>query len=337
MSAVLKVLSCGPAVSVQDLGRPGYIAAGLTRGGAMDPLALHEAAALLGQPLTAALEMTGMGGTFEASADIAIALTGAPMQARMDGTALRWHAAHLLPAGAKLQIGGVRAGATGYLTVAGGFDTPLLMGARAAHPSAGLGRALAPGDALPLAPPAKGARTGFGLAPDDRFTGGTIRILRSLQTALYGEEMLAAFCAARFTRDARANRQGIRLSPPEGMGFLAQGGLTVVSEIIAPGDIQITGDGAPFVLMREHQTTGGYPRIATVLPCDLPRVAQAPLGAEIRFELLDFEQAVAAERRARAAGPGTPVPLIRDPADIPDLAAYTLESGYITGHEEDPQ
>lgn len=333
MSAALKVLSCGPAVSLQDLGRPGHIAEGLTRGGAMDPLALREAAALLGQPLTAALEMTGMGGTFEATTDLAIALTGAPMQASLDGTPLRWHASHALPKGARLEIGGVRKGAIGYLTVAGGFDTAPQMGSRSAHVSAGLGRALAAGDVLPVAP-SKAARTGLGLTPENRFEGGTIRMVRSLQSALYGEEMLADFAHTAFTRDPRANRQGIRLDPPEGLSFLAIGGLTVVSEIIAPGDIQVTGDGAPFVLMREHQTTGGYPRIGTVLPCDLPKVAQAPLGATIRFELLSLEDAITAERRARSAGPGTPQPLIRDPADIPDLLSYTLIDGVITGYEE---
>jgi allophanate hydrolase len=302
----------------------------------MDPLALAEAAALLGQPLTAAIEMIGAGGSFEADTDLAIALTGAPMQASLDGAPLRWHACHLLPKGAKLDIGGVRGGAIGYLTVANGFATTPQMGSQAAHVSAGLGRALAPGDALPLAQgPAR--RTGFGLTPEDRFSGGTVRMVRSIQSPIYGEEMLANFAATRFTRDPRANRQGIRLTPPEGVGFLAQGGLTVVSEIIAPGDIQVTGDGAPFVLMRESQTTGGYPRIGTVLPADLVRIAQAPLGAEIRFDLLDLADAITAERRARATPVPPPTPLIRNPADIPDLAAYTLESGYITGHEEDPQ
>jgi allophanate hydrolase len=334
MSAALKILSCGPAVSLQDLGRPGHIAEGLTKGGAMDPLALREAATLLNQPLTAALEMTGMGGSFEATADTAIALTGAPMQATLDGAPLRWHACHLLPKGTRLEIGGVRSGAIGYLSVANGFATDLQMGSRSAHVSAGLGRNLAAGDTLPITPgPAR--RTGYGLTPPDRFHGGTVRMVRSLQSALYGEDLLKTFTETRFTRDARANRQGIRLAPPEGTSFLAQGGLTVVSEIIAPGDIQVTGDGAPFVLMREHQTTGGYPRIGTVLPCDLPRIAQAPLNAEIHFDLLDLADAIAAERKARTAGVPTPAPLIRDPADIPDLLSYTLIGGMITGYEED--
>ena len=84
MSRALDILACGPGVSVQDLGRTGYLAQGLSRGGAVDGLALHEGAALLGQPVGAALEMAGFGGRFRATEPLRIALTGAPMRATID-------------------------------------------------------------------------------------------------------------------------------------------------------------------------------------------------------------------------------------------------------------
>lgn len=326
----LLIHDAGPAVTLQDLGRSGYIAQGLTRGGALDRLAIHEGAALLGQPVAAAIEMIGLGGTFEATEDTRIALTGAPMQVTLDGAPLVWNACHLLPAGAKLVIGGVRQGAVGYLHVGGGFDAPLVMGAQSAHLAAGLGTILSAGAALDLHAD-KGTRVGWYLPDEDRFKGGTVHIIRSLQTHIFGEESLARFVATPFTRDARANRQGIRFNP-EGEGFAAEGGLTVVSEIIAPGDIQITGDGAPYVLMCESQTTGGYPRLATVIPSSLPIVAQAPLGADIRFEVLDPAQAISREHQAAAhlaALPGRCQPLTRDPAEMADLLSYTLVSGAV--------
>ncbi|HCQ57468.1 MAG TPA: urea amidolyase, partial [Sulfitobacter sp.] len=114
MSGTLTILQAGPAMTVQDHGRPGYRALGLTHGGAADPTALHEGAALLGQdPNCAALEMAGSGGSFEAEQDIRIALTGAQMQVSIDGEPVAWNASHLLPAGAKLTIGGARDGAYG--------------------------------------------------------------------------------------------------------------------------------------------------------------------------------------------------------------------------------
>lgn len=330
MTRALVVHEAGPAVTVQDLGRSGYIAQGLPRGGAMDRLALHEGAALLGQPVGAAIEMIGMGGKFEATEDVRIALTGAPMQAAVDGAPLAWNCSHPLPAGAVLSIGGVRKGATGYLHLGGGFDLPPIMGSLSAHLASGLGAALAAGDRLPLHPD-KGTRTGWMLTPDDRFSGGKIHAVRSLQSHVFGEEMLARFTRTRFTRDARANRQGIRLTP-DGEGFAAEGGLTVVSEIIAPGDIQVTGDGAPYVLMCESQTTGGYPRIATIIPSDLPRIAQAPLGAAIEVVLLDRDEAADRERRAAAhvaALPRNCQRRVRDPADMHDLLHYSLVSGAV--------
>ncbi len=334
MSDVLRVLDAGPAVTLQDLGRTGYIAQGLTRGGALDRLALLEGAALLERPPTAAIEMIGYGGAFEASMDCRIALTGGRMQASLDGAPLAWNASHLLPAGAKLSIGGTQSGAVGYLHLGAGFEAPLLLGAMSAHLAAGLGTILTPGTELALAADT-GTRVGWQITPEPRFSGGAVRILRSHQSHIFGEEMLARFTQTRFTRDARANRQGIRLNP-EGPGFAAQGGLTVVSEIITSGDIQITGDGAPYVLMCESQTTGGYPRLATVLPADLPRIAQAPLGADIRFELLDHMEAARQEAASHARWRKLAqncAPMVRNPADMSDLLSYQLISGVTDGHE----
>jgi allophanate hydrolase len=332
MTTMLEVLSCGPAVTVQDMGRPGYLAQGLTRGGAADITALLEGAALLGQsPELAALEMVGMGGSFRATGDIRIALTGAPMAATLDDAPLVWNASHLLPAGATLKIGGARLGVYGYLNVGGGIDAPVMMGARGAHLSAGLGTALEAGDTLPFGPD-KGTATGMTLPVDDRFNGGTIRIITSMQTDQFDAETQARFAATTFQRDARANRMGVRMDH-DAAPFMAADQLTILSDVIVPGDIQITGDGAPFVLMCECQTTGGYPRIGTVLPCDLGRVAQTPVGAAVTFEFVPLEEARTIMQRARDAQAvlaKSLTPLLRDPHAMRDLLSYQLISGAIS-------
>ncbi len=288
MSATLTVVQAGPALSIQDFGRTGYRAQGLTRGGAADPIALHEGAALLGQQAGAAIEMIGAGGTFTSDTDLRIALTGAAMTANIDGAAIVWNASHLLPAGAKLTIGGATGGTYGYLHIGGGLATPELMGSRSSHLSAGLGAALKSGDTLAIGPD-KGSETGMALPRDNRFDGGTVHVVESMQTV----------------------------------------------EVIVQGDIQITGDGAPFVLMCESQTTGGYPRIATVLPADLPRIAQAPAGAAIRFAFVSLEEAIAIEKRAAAeltALPGKRYPLVRNPAEMRDLLSYQLIGGAVSAN-----
>ncbi|WP_424934598.1 biotin-dependent carboxyltransferase family protein [Amaricoccus macauensis] len=337
MSATLRIHRAGPSVTLQDEGRRGYLDVGLSRGGAADTLALAEGAALLGQsPALPVIEMAGMGGEFEASEDIRIALTGAPMRTTLDGSSLAWHAAHLLPAGSRLSIGPVEKGCYGYLHVGGGLATQPCLGAQSAHLAAGIGRALQAGDTLKVGKDG-GRETNLLLEPENRFEGGTIRIVASFQTHLFSPAELDRLQSVPLRRGRRANRMGVALEP-EGGGFHIEGGRNVVSEIIVPGDIQITGDGTPFVLMAECQTTGGYPRIGTILPCDLTRMAQAPAEAELRLCWVDLANAIALEREEahrRADLHRQCGPLIRDPRRMHDLLSYQLISGVVAGDEED--
>ena len=323
----------GPACTVQDLGRTGYLDQGLSRSGAADVLALHEGAALLGQsPTCAALEMASLGGEFNATAPISIALTGAPMQASIDGSPVVWNASHRLEAGQQLIIGSVLQGNYGYLHLGGGIETEPILGSRSAHLTARIGRAIQAGDHLPAAGI---GRAGLKLHPDDRFSGGLLRVVASFQTALFGDETLARFTQTSFHRGTWANRMGMQLDS-EGDGFAARGQLNILSEVITPGDIQMTGVGVPFILLPECQTTGGYPRIATVLPCDLPRAAQTPAGGQVLFDFVSLEQATALQAAfdaSLARLPGRVTPLIRDPHDIPDLLSYQLISGIISARE----
>ncbi len=332
--AGVEILRAGPGVTLQDFGRPGWLAQGLSRGGAMDRLALHEGAALLGQEAgLAALEIAGSFLTLTARADLRIALTGAPMRADADGSALTWNASHLLPKGARLDLSGSPGGYS-YLHVGGGIGAPETLGARSAHLVAGLGQMVEDGAVFEVGPDT-GGRTGQVLNPLARFDGGVLRIVETPQTALYPAETRARFTETVFRKDARGNRMGQRLVP-DGDGFELPSGLTILSDTIIPGDIQITGDGAPFVLAAECQTTGGYPRIGTVLPCDLPRLVQAPHDAVLRFEWVSLKDAVELERREaarRAALPRELRPLLRDPNDMSDLLAYQLISGVSCGDE----
>ncbi len=325
-----------PIASLQDMGRPGYLKQGLSRGGAADRQALAEGAALLGQsPEFAALEMAGTGGEFEATGNMRIALTGAPMAATLDGAVLAWNASHALVKGQRLLLGAARAGVYGYLHFGGGIDAPEFLGSRSAHLLAGIGRTIQTGDHLKCGPD-RGEITGLGLTASDRFHGGPVRVVPSVQTDLFAPDVLQRFQTTRFTRGPRANRMGVEMLS-NGGGFTADGQLNILSEVIVPGDIQMTGDGLPFVLLPECQTTGGYPRIATVIPCDLGLVAQAPAGAAITFEFITLDQALAAQTRYEMTLKGLKnacQPLIRDVADMGDLLSYQLISGAISAHDE---
>jgi len=326
----------GPHLTVQDLGRPGYLDHGLSRGGAADPLALHEAAALLNQPVGfAAVEMAGSGGVFEVTENLRIALTGAPMHAHVDGRALAWNASHVLPRAAVLTIGGAREGVYGYLVPGGGIDTPLILGSRSAHRTAGVGRPLDTGMRLAIGTDDGAASANRQLDVLPRFAGGIVRAVPGLHFEMFSEADRARFEAGRFTRDTRGNRMGARFLP-DGEGFAGATGLSVLSEVTLPGDIQVTGDGTPFVLLAECQTTGGYPRIGTVIPADLPKVAQAAPGTAIRFAFVSRDNALEAERAEAArrdALPSRTRRLAFRPEDIPDLLSQQLISGVTAGDD----
>ncbi|MDO6458058.1 biotin-dependent carboxyltransferase family protein [Celeribacter halophilus] len=331
----LVIHKSGPGLTVQDLGRTGLTHLGLSRGGAADPVALYEAAALLGhrQPL-AAIEMAGFGGTFEVTAPTRIALTGAPMRVRLGSKELRWNASHLLEAGERLSIGAAERGTYGYLSFAGGIETPEVMGSRSTHGVAGIGAALATGARLPLGPDQDTGASALGLPLDTRFSGGEVRYIAGPQTALFALETRARFEATTFARSATANRQGVRLEAEA--RFLAETPEGLASDFILEGDLQMTGDGLPYVLLNECQTIGGYPRIGTVIAADLPLVAQAPLGAALRFRQITLEEAdriAAAQEKRLKDLRRRAKPLIRDPATIHDLLRYQLISGVTAGDD----
>lgn len=339
MSRALIVCQGGPGVTVQDQGRAGFLYQGHSPGGAADMLALAEGAALLGQQSTkAAIELAGMGGIFQARGTLSVALTGAAMPASIEGDKIEWNASHTLYDGQRLTLGAARRGNYGYLHVGGGIATPPFLGSRATHLVAHIGAPLANNTTLPVGDDT-GAETGQTLDVVNRFDGGIVRILASVQTNRFAPAELERLQSTTFSRDARGNRMGARMVF-DGAPFAAEGQLSLLSEMVVPGDIQVTGDGTPFVLLGECQTTGGYPRIGTVIPSDIPRIAQARAGDPIRFQFVTRDQALAAYRATHDYLKGLARmirPLIRSPHDIPDLLSYQLVGGMITGKEEDLQ
>lgn len=342
MTTTLRILRSGPGVGLQDQGRPGLVHQGLSTGGAADPLALLEARALLRAtaPLPA-VEMPGTAVAFTADTPLRFALTGAPMRAHMNGRALQWNASHLLPAGSELQIGGAQSGVYGYLS----FAAPILphesaqmwQGSLSPHFAAGLGAPLGAGQRLTLGPDPFPEAPSLVLPVDSRFDGGTCRVMPGPQSALFDAATIARFQDTLFTRSPRGNRQGVGLDH-SGAPFASTAAPGLLSDFIAPGDIQMTGPGLPYVLMCECQTIGGYPRLGTVLPDDLPRIAQCPPGASLRFRCLTETEARDQHRRPEEILRILRTqlsPLLRAPGDIADLLGYQLISGVTSGDDLD--
>jgi allophanate hydrolase len=205
------------------------------------------------------------------------------------------------------------------------------------HLVAGIGTPLTARDIIDRGREASDQSTGRILDVSDRTKGGLVRVVASAQTQLFAAPDLDRFAQTAFTRDTVGNRQGVRLAF-EGQPFAAQNQLSILSEVIAPGDLQLTGDGRPYALLPDCQTTGGYPRIATIVPEDMPRIAQAAPGTGLSFQFVDLDDAIQSHRKTMAEWQnlaGKTRALVRDPAEMKDLLAYQLISGVTSGSENE--
>jgi len=337
MTVGLKILSITPGTTVQDLGRTGFLRYGVTGGGAMDVFALAEGQALLGNVVEdAALEFAGAGGRFQATGAVSVATSGAVMSLKLNGAPVGWRQSLRMETGDTLDIGAVVDGVYGYLHIAGGFQTSRVLGARSTHLRAGFGHVPKTGDVL-LAGAPKRSSNRVGLPRSGYFDQRVLRVIWGPQSHHFSEDTRARFAQAVFEVTKMRDRMGIQVRPDSG-AIKSAAGLTIASDAINLGDIQVTGDGTPAILLADRGSSGGYPRIATLITADVPALAQIPTGDSFTLEVIERSTAVdlLGKFRATLAGlPGKTAPMVRDPRDMGDLLAYNLIDGMLRGDEHD--
>ncbi|MEZ0169532.1 biotin-dependent carboxyltransferase family protein [Microvirga sp. TS319] len=332
----LVVKNCGPMTSLQDWGRIGYQRFGVSPSGAMDRRCLAMANALVGNaPEVAAIEFMNLGGSFTCEGgSLHVALVGAGCMASLDGKPLEPDTTIVLNEGDTLQVGHPRSGTFAYLAVAGGFMVEPQLGSLSFHPRSRLGglngAALKAGDRLSCRPDAQqGAPGHLPLAPIE--DSGPIRVIMGPQDDYFTQEAIRTFLSAEFTISPQADRMGFQLNGPQ----LEHGnGFNIVSDGIVDGHIQVPGSGLPIVLMRDRQTAGGYPKIATIISADLGRFAQMRPGSPVRFRAVSRDEAVAAARRLKewlGALPSALVPL-RFELTTDHLLSTNLIGGMVDAH-----
>src|SRR5215212_5451038 len=287
----LIVSEIGPASSVQDGGRHGAQRYGLTPSGAMDQLALAAANVLIGNtPFVAAIEIGPFGAAFTAREGAArIAVAGASRNADISGRAVALDASMTLAEGQTLTLGFARGGSFSYLAIEGGMAGEPMFGSLAVNARAGLGspypRPLQAGDELPTAS-ASGANERRIELPVQ--SAGPIRVVMGPQDDEFSEEAIKLFLESDWKVSATSDRMGYRL---EGPVIKHLHGHNIVSDGTVNGSIQVPGNGAPIVLMPDRGTTGGYPKIATVISADLGGFAQMPPGTLFKFNAVSMAEA----------------------------------------------
>jgi biotin-dependent carboxylase-like uncharacterized protein len=338
----LKVLAPGLHTTVQDLGRIGYQHIGVSVSGALDGFDLRLANALVGNPQgTAALEILGSGPTFEIAADaVRVALVGTGARASIRAEKPRVVAAGqslTLRRGEVLQIALGRQSACCYLAVEGGIAVPRVLGSASTYARAALGgfngRALQHADFVPLVIACASERGELRApVPPAAPAGQPTRVVLGPQQNYFRTEALATLLDAEFRVSNDSDRMGMRLDGPL---LRHRGGWDIVSDAIATGSIQVPGSGQPIVLLADHQTTGGYPKIATVISADLPVLGRCRPDDPLRFVSVELEAAEEicreAEREfAKLVGALEPAPSVIE-LDIESLYGANLISGVTTG------
>lgn len=304
---MIRVTRGGLLTTVQDLGRAGMQQHGVAVGGAMDTNAHRITNLLVGNPdSAAALECTMLGPELELADDALLAIGGGDLGATLNGDPVPLWCPFIAPAGSTLSFTAPRAGCRAYVAFGGGIDVPLVLGSRGTDLIAGIGgldgRALQRGDEVATAvagdlsrrirdrlhaDPRHARSAGRSLLPRHA-SEPVVRIMPGPEHERFSSASRELLTAGAFAVSPQSNRMGIRLAGP---ALALEGLYDLHSSPVATGTIQVPPSGDPIVLMADHQTIGGYPRIAAVITVDLPLLAQAPPGMHVRFRSVDVVEA----------------------------------------------
>lgn len=293
----LLIVKPGILTTIHDLGRPGYARLGINPGGAMDRTATRLINILLGNDESeGVLEMHFPAAEIKFETDTIFAIGGGDFSAALDGETIGSWRLVFAPAGSVLSFSQRCAGSRVYLSVKGGFKVEKWLGSRSTNAAVGIGgfegRRLKKDDRIFLnaANHGKTSKEAFvspSLIPRyGRFP--TVRITAGAEfenlTALSQE----TFLNENFVVSSESNRMGYRLS---GAPIYPMDEFELVSSAVNFGTIQLLPDGQLIVLMADHQTTGGYPRLAHVAAVDLPLLAQLGANDKVAFHLVTVAEA----------------------------------------------
>ena len=296
---MVTVIQPGLFTTVQDGGRWGYQRFGVPVAGPMDRVSHRLVNLIVGNRSSAAtLEVTLVGPQLEFADETLFAVTGGEFELQLDGTSVATNTSHAARAGQCLTFGRRLEGARAYLAVAGGFDLPSVLGSRSTHVASGMGglegRALKVGDRLPVGHAGerrvRAGRVRARVVPVPR-QGARVRVIIGPDDDRFGPEGVATLRTTRYQVTAQSDRMGYRL---KGARLEQTAGGNLISSAALTGSVQVPTSGEPIILMADHQTTGGYPRIATVITADLPVVGQLSPSDWIEFELCNQEVALRA-------------------------------------------
>lgn len=292
----IKLANGGFLTTIQDMGRYGYQETGMAVSGVMDTHSAALANILVGNDENeAVIEVTMMGPMIEFTEDNLVAVTGGDLGAKLDGEPMARYEAVLVKAGQTLSFMGMFGGSRAYIAFAGGLDVPVVMGSRSTNLKSKVGglegRKLGAGDEIGFCAPASWLPNLGGRKlplPDYSAREHTLRVVMGPQDDCFTEKGISTFLGSTYTISNEYDRMGCRM---EGEIIEHKNGGDIITDGISFGAVQVPSHGNPIVMMADHQTTGGYTKIANVISVDLPTLAQCMPGFKIHFKEVSIEEA----------------------------------------------
>ncbi len=292
----IRIIKAGMMTTVQDLGRTGYQSQGFPVSGVMDVRSFKIANLLLDNPENeAVLEFTLIGPTLEFTADTLIAITGGDFQPTLNGEPAPMYTAIYINKGDVLKFGSARTGSRGYVAFSCYLQIPVVMGSRCTNMKSSIGgfkgRKLQDGDYINFRIQRRYLPFFLSRSLDlDEFDqeDAVLRVVMGPQDYMFSKQGIDTFLNSEYTVTSDFDRMGCRLEGP----FIAHRDHSdMISDGIAFGSIQVPAHGKPIVLLSDRQTTGGYPKIATVASVDIPKLVQRKTDHKIRFKAVSVQEA----------------------------------------------
>ena len=287
----------GPLVTFQDIGRPGNMRYGVSASGPMDIVAFEAANAVLGNDTKQTAIEISLGGLILQchEGSITLAITGGDFLIEYQGQKISSWTVLTLQKGERLSVRAGKSGSWAYLAFSGKLNVNDWLNSSSTHSTSGFGGGvLKTGQKFTLTDASNQENRIGPILKPNFYTNDLIHAVLGPQDQYFMNTAIKIFSNSIFKVSDNYDRMGMQLTGPK---LELKSALSIPSEPVVKGSIQVSGDGIPTILLADHQTTGGYPKIATVISSDINRLVQFRSNQSVKFVLINSNEALQKTRK----------------------------------------
>ena len=287
----------GPLVTFQDIGRPGNMRYGVSASGPMDIISFEAANAILGNETKQTAIEISLGGLILQchEGSITLAITGGDFFIEYQGQKISSWTVLTIKKGERLSVRAGKSGSWAYLAFSGKLNVKDWLNSSSTHSTSGFGGGvLKTGQKFTLTDASNQENRIGPILKPNFYTNDLIHAVLGPQDQYFMNTAIKIFSNSIFKVSDNYDRMGMQLTGPK---LELKSALSIPSEPVVKGSIQVSGDGIPTILLADHQTTGGYPKIATVISSDINRLVQFRSNQSVKFVLINSNEALQKTRK----------------------------------------